>query len=616
MVSDLERRAKRWGVALSYKDFRNERREVAPETAERAIELMGGGDAPPSAQTARVVRQGSAARLGKGTIETEQGHSIATKATLPRDTPLGYHRFITEHEDDISLIVAPPRCYLPRRLREWGWAIQLYALHSKRSWGIGDLDDLESLGQWAHSSGAGAVMINPLHAPTPGPRPQSSPYSPGSRLFGNPLYISVEQAAESFGANEAISRSIAAGRRLTEKPLVDREAVYRLKMRALERIWERARKDDGFARFRKERGSDLELFATFSALAEVHGSNWHEWPAEFSSPQSRSVKAFAKTQRDRVEFHCWLQFVFDAQSDHASRSIGLIGDLAVGVDPTGPDAWMLQDVFAREARVGAPPDEFNLRGQDWGVLPFDPHRLASLAYRPFIDMVRANLRNVAGLRLDHVMGLWRLYWVIGDDPSDGTYVRYPSRELLDIVCLESVRAEALIVGEDLGTVEPEVRKEMAARKLLSYRILWFEDRPPSDYPRLALAAISNHDLPTVAGVWTGKDVTLQEKLGLDVNYAGEDQVRRRARKLARVKPDAPVAKVTARLYEALGAARSSLTLGTLEDACGSVARPNYPGTTAEENWSRRLPLRVEQLARSKKVGEVVAAIKKGRVLSR
>lgn len=612
MVTDLGRRARRWGVALDYDDFRNERHEVAPQIVERAIELMGGARGSPPAPAARVVRRGSGARLGKGTIETEQGLSIATSSTLPAETPLGYHRFVPLSGDAISLIVAPPSCYLPSRLREWGWAAQVYSLHSEKSWGIGDLDDLESLGRWARSSGAGAIMINPLHAPTPGPRPQPSPYSPGSRLFGDPLYISVEQAAESFGANDAISRSIGAGRRLTDKPLVDRAAVYRVKMRALERIWQRARKDDNFAAFRKQRGPNLDRFATYCALAESHGSNWHEWPVEFSKPGGRAVKQFAKAHADRVEFHCWLQFVFDAQSDRAFGTVGIVGDLAVGVDPNGPDAWMFQDVFALDARIGAPPDEFNLRGQDWGLVPFDPHKLAASAYRPFIDVVRANLRHVAGLRLDHVMGLWRLYWVIGDDPGKGTYIRYPSRELLDIVCLESVRARAFVVGEDLGTVESGVRKEMNARKMLGYRILWFEERPPSTYPRLALAAISNHDLPTVAGVWTRKDITIQDKVGLDVNHEGEARIRRRARELAHVRLDAPVRKVTKRLYEALGSAPSALTLGTLEDACGVVARQNYPGTTTKENWSRRLPLSVAQLARSKKVADVVDAMRRGR----
>ncbi|MFN2593545.1 MAG: 4-alpha-glucanotransferase [Actinomycetota bacterium] len=611
-MTELERRAKRWGVSLGYKDFRNEWRDVPAEVVSRALELMDAGSGSPPAPAAKVVRKGSRPRLGSGTIETEDGGSIEVSSTLPAETPLGYHHFVGESGKKASLIVAPSRCYLPKSLRQWGWAVQVYSLHSESSWGNGDLADLEALGRWARSTGAGAVMINPLHAPTPNPRPQSSPYFPGSRLFLDPLYISIEDAARSFDAQDAIRRTVASGRRLSKTTLVDRAATYRVKLRALEKIWQKARTDPAFVRFRKARGSSLESFATFSAVAEVHGGDWRKWPPTFSKPRGSAVKAFRSERSDRVEFHCWLQYVVEAQLERASVSVGLVADLAVGVDPNGPDAWIFQEAFATRARVGAPPDEFNLRGQDWGLLPFDPHKLAAGSYRPFIETVRANLRYAAGLRLDHVMGLWRLYWVIGDDAMNGTYVRYPSRDLLDILSLESVKAQTYVIGEDLGTVEPEVRKEMSRRKMLSYRILWFEDRSPAEYPHLALAAISNHDLPTITGVWTRKDVALQEKAGLDVNHVGEEGIRSRARKLARVRSGAPVREVTKKLYGALGSAPSMLTLGTLEDACGVVARQNYPGTTARENWSRRLPLSVDQLARSKRVAEVVAALGKGR----
>ncbi|MEA2488142.1 MAG: 4-alpha-glucanotransferase, partial [Actinomycetota bacterium] len=581
MASYLERRAKRWGVALGYNDFQNDRRDSSPQVVERALELMGASPGSPPPPAVRVVRKGTRTRVGKGVIEAEDGRSIPTASVLPAEVPLGYHSFTASDGQTSPLIVAPSRCYLPKGLHRWGWAIQVYALHSQTSWGIGDLNDLAHLGEWARDSGAGALMINPLHAPTPGPRPQPSPYFPGSRLFRDPLYIAVEKVASTLQHPPSIARAVTAGRRLTEKPLVDRASVHRVKMRALERIWSSIERDSAFERYRKKKGRLLEDFATYCALSEVHGSDWREWPRALLDPRGKTVREFRAEHRDRVAFHSWLQFVIENQLEEAAATTGLIADLAVGVDPHGPDAWMFQDAFAMDARVGAPPDEFNARGQDWGVLPFDPHKLAATSFQAFIETVRANLAHVSGLRLDHVMGLWRLYWVVGDDPTQGTYIRYPAQELLDIVCLESVRAGAIVVGEDLGTVEPEVRAEMTRRNMLSYRVLWFDDRPPSEYPQMALATISNHDLPTVSGLWTGRDIAIQRKLGLQPNEKAEEQVRRRARRLARVRSDAPAQKATQRLYEALGAAPSALTLGTLEDACGVVARPNYPGTTTK-----------------------------------
>lgn len=608
-MASLRRRASRWGVALSYDDYRGEQTDVSNDVVERALDLMGATDDGPPIPATRVVRWGSRARLGKGVVETEDGRSISSIGQLPREVPIGYHTFVSGGSSH-PLIVAPGRCHLPPGLREWGWATQVYSLHSKSSWGIGDLGDLARLGEWATSTGAGALMINPLHAATPSDSPQPSPYSPGSRLFKDPLYIDVEALAA--GSGHRLGRIRSVGRRLTGLRLVDRAEVRRVKLHALESIWRARGGDAGLSSFRKERGRALTDFATYCAIAELHGSDWHAWPRDLRNPRGRAVARVRAANRARVDFYAWLQFVVESQSESASRSIPMIGDLAVGVDPNGPDAWMFQEVFAHDARIGAPPDEFNLNGQDWGLLAFDPHKLAAAGYRPFIETVRANLRHVAGLRLDHVMGLSRLYWVIGDGGRNGTYIKYPARELFDIVCLESVRANAVVVGEDLGTVEPRVRAEMTRRKMLSYRILWFEDGPPSEYPELALAAISNHDLPTVAGVWTRRDVAIQRRLGLEVNADGEEQVRKRARRLARVRGDAAARVVTERLYAALGTAPSALTLGTLEDACGVVERPNYPGTSAPSNWSQRLPLSLEQIPRSRRVSALVDALAEGR----
>jgi 4-alpha-glucanotransferase len=271
-------------------------------------------------------------------------------------------------------------------------------------------------------------------------------------------------------------------------------------------------------------------------------------------------------------------------------------DLAIGCDPGGADAWIWQDVLAPGMSVGAPPDEYNTQGQDWGLPPFDPWKLRDAAYEPFIETVRAGFRHAGGLRFDHVMGLFRLYWIPRDSSAKhGTYVRYPHGDLLDILALESVRAGAYVVGEDLGTVVPSMRDELRSRDILSYRLLWFEGSPPSSYPTHALGAVTTHDLPTIAGLWTGSDVDEQRYRGMRPNEASTAELRSRVRDWTGVADDAPVTEVTQRVHELLAEAPSMLLTATLDDALGVEVRPNYPGTTDEHNWSVALPVPIEVL---------------------
>jgi len=281
----------------------------------------------------------------------------------------------------------------------------------------------------------------------------------------------------------------------------------------------------------------------------------------------------------------------------ASADVAIVHDLAVGFDPDGADAWEWQDVVAPGMSVGAPPDEFNRRGQDWGLPPFDPWRLRAAAYRPFVETVRSAFRHAGGLRLDHVMGLFRLFWVPhGTGPSEGTYVRYPAAELLDIVALESHRAGAWVVGEDLGTVEDEVRRELAARHVLSYRLFWFEDGDPASYPERALAAVTTHDLPTVAGLWSGADLAAQQGAGMDPSVESAAALRARVAQVAGAADDAPVDEVVAGVYEALGRAPSLLLAAGLDDALSVEERPNMPGTVDQwPNWSIALPASIEEI---------------------
>ena len=344
----------------------------------------------------------------------------------------------------------------------------------------------------------------------------------------------------------------------------------------------------------------LREFATFCALAERHGAGWQRWPENYRRPTSAAVTSFAGAHAHRVAFHEWLQWCLDEQLARAAPALRLMQDLPIGVDPGGADAWAWQDVLATGASVGAPPDYHSADGQDWGLPPFVPHRLAAHGYEPFIQTLRAVLRHAGGLRIDHVMGLFRLFWVpAGLTPHHGAYVRYPADDLLAIVALESQRARAIIVGEDLGTVEAGVRERLAEHAVLSYRVVWFEPEPPARYPELALAAATTHDLPTIAGLWTGADLEAQTAMGREPDRAAYDEMRHHLRVTAGLPDDAPVAKMIERVHASLGEAPSRIVTATLDDALAVAERPNMPGTVDEwPNWSLALPEPLEAIAQA------------------
>ncbi|MDQ1738349.1 MAG: 4-alpha-glucanotransferase, partial [Pseudonocardiales bacterium] len=485
------------------------------------------------------------------------------------------------------------RCHLPDQ-RAWGWTVQLYAVRSKLSWGIGDLGDLRTLTRWAAEQGAGFVLVNPLHAVAPTFPQQASPYFPTSRAFRNPIYLRVEDVP---GADRVDLRDFQqAGRAAAAGSLIDRDTVWRIKRSALHRVFSQAPPDDRFAAWRAAQPDALQRFATWCALAEQHGSDWREWPAELHDPAGATVLRFADESAAAVTFHAWLQWLITVQLANLTPGVAVIQDLPIGVDPNGADAWAWQEVMADGVSIGAPPDPFNLSGQDWGLRPFVPWRLRQADYQPFIQAIRATLAAEGGLRIDHVMGLFRLWWIPqGSPPTEGSYVHYPVHDLLDIVALESNRAHAVVVGEDLGTVAPGLREEMAARNMLSYRLLWFEEEPPPDWPATALAAVTTHDLPTVAGLWTGTDLEDQRAGGLDADAATTEQLRDHLAELTAVPVTAAAREVIAAAYQALAQAPSRLLAATLEDAAGAELRPNLPGTTRSQNWSLPLPLPLEEL---------------------
>jgi 4-alpha-glucanotransferase len=573
-----------WGLSSGYHDYAGRWRSSPPEAFEAVLAALGAGPSGPPPAPLRTVRtDGDLPDLGPGRLHLEGGGEIDTAPGLPPDLPHGYHRFEPDGGPPLTLVVSPGRLRRPPT-RAFGFAAQLYASRSTASWGIGDFSDLARLGRWARRLGAGFTLVNPLHAPTPTtPRP-ASPYFPGSRCFYDPIYISVEDLPGAAGV-PGLAEAAAAGRALNADRRIDRDRVWSLKEPALRAV---AARTDGphVDRYRRDKGEPLARFATFCAASRVHGPTWRDWPE----------RAPSDADPDEVRFVQWLQWAAESQLAQAGRELGLVVDLAVGVDPSGPDAWMWRADFAAGMTVGAPPDEFNTLGQDWGLPPFDPWRLRADGYRPWIAALRSGLAHGAGLRVDHVMGLFRLFWIPeGMDPSSGVYVSYPAAELLDILALEAERAGAYVVGEDLGTVTDEARRALGERQVLSYRVWWFEERPPAEWPEPAMAAVTTHDLPTVAGVLSGSDLQAQRDLGCHPN---EEAAAGLARKLdQRVAGGDPEAVIEA-VYADLATAPCDLLVATLEDVLAVEERPNMPGTTDQwPNWSLALPVPLEELQR-------------------
>ena len=599
-----------WGIEPGYEDAGGTWRDAPERTVRALLRSMGAESEEPSAGPSLwVTRADEGLHLaGRWELHTEQGEIRRVGGSVD-DVPLGYHWLYNEHDGrGVKLIVSPGACHLPSDLHTWGWAVQLYALRSRTSWGIGDLGDLGRFGSWSARAGAGLVLLNPLHAATPVPPLQVSPYYPSSRCFRSPLYLRVEDVPGAELVSEDVARAATAARALNDRREIDRDAVLRLKMSALQRVWSAAEamhSGPAFDEYLRAGGTLLERYATHCALAESFGPSWRLWPEPYRTPDSEDVAEFAIEKADRIRFHAWLQWLLDEQLEAAGRDIDLMQDLAVGVDPGGADAWIWQDVLARDVSVGAPPDEYNTQGQDWGVPPFDPWKLRAARYEPLIETLRAGFRHAGGLRVDHVMGLFRLFWVpAGASPTEGTYVRYPADDLLNILALESHRANAYVVGEDLGTVERAVRRELEGRNVLSYRLVWFEPDAPRSFPEQALGAVTTHDLPTVAGLWTGSDVHAQLARGMEPNVESMDATKDRLAKWTDLGEDAPVADVVSGTYRLLAEAPSAIVTATLEDALEVEERPNYPGTTSRTNWSLALPSTLEEIEADDRVQRI------------
>jgi 4-alpha-glucanotransferase len=542
------------------------------------------------------------------------------------DLPLGWHVLnarIGEQTVSCPLVISPAVMVLPPALahgRAWGLLSQMYSVRSRQSWGIGDLADLSDMMAWAATDlSADFVLVNPLHAAEPVAPMEPSPYLPTSRRFVNPIYIRVEDIPE-MGYMSSAERQLLEwhaddARTLNDADTIDRDAVWSAKAAALRTVFTQprsSRRERAFAAYCDREGQGLLNFATWCALAEKHGLPWGDWPAELQDPRSPDVAALRDEIGDEVEFHRWLQWVVDEQiadvqrqAKEAGMSIGVIHDLAVGVHPEGADAWGLADALARKVTVGAPPDQYNQLGQDWSQPPWRPDRLEELGYAPYRDMLRTVLRHAGGIRVDHVIGLFRLWWVPEGTPaSEGTYVRYDHEALIGILALEAHRAGALVVGEDLGVVEPWVRDYLRERGIFGTSILWFEkdaqERPlPAEaYRELCLATVTTHDLPPTAGYLAGEHIDLRHELGLltrpvEQERTLDEAARRKVLDMlverGLLKPGASGTDVVEALHRFLSWTPAKLLGVAVPDLTGDHRVMNQPGTDEEyPNW--RLPL--------------------------
>ena len=592
-------RAAAWGIEPGYRAIGGRWVPTSAAAEAAILDEMGARSEVPGESPTLVVTAGRTRPLGAGPkeVELEQGGTVSCQDTLPPDLPLGYHtlRCLGDGRSR-RLIVTPAGCHLPARLRGWAVAAQLPSTRSRQSWGMGDLQDLRSLAGWVKERGGTSVLLSPLHAATPGLPQEPSPYYPSSRVFRNPLYLAIERVPGAAALGADLDGLVRAGRALNDHRHVDRDRVFELKdsaLRALFRTWPG---DPSFEAWRAREGAPLDSFATYCALVERWGPRWAEWPARFRHPQSEGVRRFAARNAGQVRYHAWLQWLLERQLQEVAAVLPPIMDLAVGANPAGADAWAWQDVLALGTSVGAPPDPFAAGGQNWAVPPFDPWRLRDAGYEPFARLVRAGLRHAFGIRLDHVMGLFRLYWIpSGASGAQGAYVRYPAEDLLGIVALESRRAGGIVVGEDLGTVEPGVRTALRRRRVLSYRLLYFERKPPARYPRDAFCAVTTHDLPTLTGLWKRPEQAPEAHANV-VRATGLD--------------GGDPAEVVVAAARSLAASPSRLASATLEDLALEPEQPNHPGTTSPENWSRALPLTLEQLMASPHANRVAAALQR------
>ena len=554
------------GIDDGWWDNTGEWNEANPDTVATIRDILGRSrDRAEAAPPRWFVRHGSAPSLeSPGVVVLEEGAEIVVDVALPHDLPIGYHRLHPADRGPTTELIVSPLSLDGLGTRRWGVTAQLYSCRSTRSWGLGDFGDLARIGRWLASRGGSVIGINPLFDVLPAAPRQASPYSPSTRRHLDPIYSDIGPAPDHFEPSE----------------LLDRDATWAAKIAWL---------TDEYAASEQAQPDEPGSYAMFCTLAEHFGTGWREWPVELHDPDGDAVRGFAARHRERVAFWQYVQDRTDGQlqdvrSALASEGITLMGDLPVGVDSGGFDAWTYADSLARDMFVGAPPDPFSPHGQNWGLPPFDPWALRSIGFAPFVETIRGTLGRFGGLRIDHVMGLFRLFWIPeGAEPVDGAYVRYPADEMLDLLVLEATRAGAFVVGEDLGTVEAGVRETLTARGVAGTKVALFEDEP-NNWPGHSLGTLTTHDLPTVEGAVSGSDA------------AGDPKIADRLLALTGRGPEAAPEDVLVAAHERLARSGSDLVLATMEDLVGSRLRVNLPGTIdSYPNWRIALPVAIDEL---------------------
>jgi 4-alpha-glucanotransferase len=567
-----------------------------------------------------------------------------------------------------QLIITPDTCYIPPELekgRAWGLSVNLYAIRSSENWGIGNFSDLKRIVQWIGHLKGGFVGINPLHA-LPNTTPYGmSPYSPISRLFKNFIYLDIAHVPE-VGDSEDVRRITESGQfkhdlhNLKTADLIDYEKIALLKEKILRKAFDyfyeihytgdtdRSRE---FKKYLSEQGSSLESFATFMALYEQMKKSkniytWQGWDESYHMISSKAVQGFRKDNKKEILYYQYLQWLIDTQLEHVFHEtkiqempVGIYYDLAIGSIGGGSDAWSFHDTVAVDADVGAPPDDFSPNGQNWGFPPLNPERLRESAYELFIQTMRNNMKYGGALRIDHALGLFRLFWIPhGMVPKDGTYVSFPAEDLLRIIALESVRNKTVVIAEDLGTIGENVRETLERFHMLSYRLFYFERKypdpsfsAPEKYPALALCAITTHDLPTIYGYWAGQDLKVKQQLGMFPNdklfrKQGKERERDKALILSALGthgilphdiPSNPNAishmtpELCRAIYHYLALTPCKLLLVSLDDIIGTINQQNMPGTLDEHpNWMQKTPLSLDELIKDSRFIDLAEMLRK------
>ena len=676
--ADLVALAEAAGIAPRWHDYRGQEQAVSPDSLRAVLASLGypaatedqrrdsrhrlqseqdGSDLPPLivaevGQPIRVpVAPGHFRLLDEdGTPVEGRAQTSERGAVIPAIEVPGYH-ILEIHSAQTTLAVAPAQAHSLAEAgaaRSWGFAVQLYSLRRAGDGGVGDFTALAEFVRAAARHGANAVAISPVHAQFSADPDRFSPYAPSSRLALNVLHADPEARGFAPPPDPAYR---AERERLESLPLIDWPAVARARLARFREVVARfgaapdALRTD-FTDFRA-RHPELEAHARFEALhatqfgADPGRWHWRTWPVELRDPGGAAVAAFAREHAREVDFHLFLQFVAErqfaaaqAEARRAGMRVGLIADLAVGSDSGGSQSWSRQDEMLVGLSVGAPPDLLNTRGQNWGVVAFSPTGLRRHGYGAFLDMLRAALRHTGGVRIDHVMGLRRL-WVVpdGGDPYAGAYLRFPLDDLLRLLALESQRHHGIVLGEDLGTVPEGFQDQLAGRGILGMRVLWFERdgdayRPPGAWSRAAAAMTSTHDLPTVAGWWRGRDLEWRRDLGfLGDEPAVRTEYEARGRQRALLwqamqasgaaagdipPPEQPAPAVDAAARH-VGRAASDLVMLPLEDALAETEQPNLPGTLHEHpNWRRRTPGAAAQLLDTPEVATRLAGLAQAR----